>query len=147
MILEALEQLRSSYEFELILVENKTHEEALEIYRSADLSIDNVLGGWYGGVAVEMMAMGKPVLCHIREEDMKFIPEAMRRELPFYNVDPGTLAADFAAVLDRRSEWEARGRDARRYVERWHDPDFIAAAMIAAYASPSSTFILEPKAA
>ena len=67
MILDALERLKTRFDFELILVEKKTHEEALALYRSADIAIDQVLAGWYGGFAVEMMAMGKPVACYIRE--------------------------------------------------------------------------------
>jgi hypothetical protein len=144
MILEALKQLQSRYDFELILVENRSHEEALELYRSADLAIDQILGGWYGGFAVEIMAMGKPVACYVRESDMKFVPEAMRRELPVFNVNPGNLIEDIAAMLDRRSEWQAWGRASRRYVEKWHNPDLIAKAMLDAYRSRESSFELNP---
>jgi hypothetical protein len=143
-ILDALQQLRSRYDFELILVENKSHEEALALYQSADLAIDQVLAGWYGGFAVEMMAMGKPVACYLREIDMKFVPEAMRRELPIFGIDPGHLTEDIAALLDRRSEWETRGRESRKYVERWHNPDLIARAMLDAYRRSDSRFNLDP---
>jgi len=146
MILDALKQLQSRYDFELILVEKKTHEEALSLYQSADLAIDQVLAGWYGGFAVETMAMGKPVACYIRESDMKFVPEAMGREMPIFRLDPGNLVEDIAAILDRRSEWESRGRDSRKYVERWHNPELIAKAMLEAYARPDSKFKLNSDA-
>jgi hypothetical protein len=144
MILGALEQLKSRYDFDLILVEKKTHEEALALYRSADIAIDQVLAGWYGGFAVEMMAMGKPVACYIRERDLKFVPEAMRNEMPVFRINPGSLVEDIAAILDRRAEWPHRGRMSRSYVERWHNPDTIAKAMLAAYRSPDSMFDLNP---
>jgi hypothetical protein len=144
MILGALEQLKARYDFELILVEKKTHEEALALYRSADLAIDQVLAGWYGGFAVEMMAMGKPVACYIREQDMKFVPKEMADEMPILKIDPGRLVDDLAAIFDRRAAWHKAGRQSRRYVERWHNPDSIAKAMLKAYDSPSSTFVLEP---
>ncbi|WFU35750.1 hypothetical protein QA635_15585 [Bradyrhizobium brasilense] len=144
LILDALELLKSRFEFELILVEKKTHEEALAIYRSADLAIDQVLAGWYGGFAVEMMAMGKPVACYIRESDLKFVPEAMRDDLAILNIDPGRLAEDIAAILERRDEWPELGRKARRYVERWHNHDHIADAMLAAYHDTHSLFVLTP---
>lgn len=144
MILEALKQLQSRYDFELILVENKPHDEALQLYRSASFAIDQVLGGWYGGFAVEMMAMGKPVACYMRDMDLKFIPKAMRRELPIINIRPAHLVEDIAAILDQRSEWEARGRESRKFVERWHNPDLIAKAMLEAYARPDSRFELNP---
>ncbi|OKO82791.1 hypothetical protein AC628_03970 [Bradyrhizobium sp. NAS96.2] len=146
MILNALEQLRSRYDFDLILVEKTSHEQALEIYRSADLAIDQVLAGWYGGFAVEMMAMGKPAACYIREEDMMFVPDAIRRELPVYRLNPGDLVESIAAILDRRSEWSTRGQASRRYVERWHNPKLIAKAMLDAYESPDSIFELAPGA-
>ncbi|MGY3691360.1 hypothetical protein ACVIGA_001440 [Bradyrhizobium sp. USDA 3240] len=147
MILDALERLKSRFDFELILVEKKTHEEAMAIYRSADLAIDQVLAGWYGGFAVEMMAMGKPVVGYIRESDLQFVPPAMRDDLAILNVDPGRLTEDLAAILERRSEWTELGKRARRYVERWHDPDHIAGAMIEAYRSPDSKFVLAPAGA
>jgi hypothetical protein len=144
MILSALEQLRARYDFDLILVEKKTHEEALALYRSADIAIDQVLAGWYGGFAVEMMAMGKPVACYIREQDMKFVPPAMRDDLPILQIDPGRLVDDLAAILERRAEWHNVGKRSRRYVERWHNPDHIARAMLDAYRSPDSAFVLTP---
>ena len=143
-ILDALEQLRSRYDFELILVSGKSHEEAMKLYRSADLAIDQVLAGWYGGFAVEMMAMGKPVACYIRESDMKFVPETMKRELPLFRLDPGNLVEDMATILDRRSEWQARGRKYREYVDRWHNPVLVAGAMLKAYAASDSHFELDP---
>ena len=144
MILDALRQLQSRYDFELILVEKKTHEEALELYRTADLAIDQVLAGWYGGFAVEMMAMGKPVACYIREGDLKFVPEDMKREIPVFRLDPGNLVEDIAAILEQQAAWKARGLDSRRYIERWHNPDRVAQAMLKAYAAADSHFELKP---
>lgn len=146
LILDALELLKSRFEFELILVEKKSHEEALAIYRSADLAIDQVLAGWYGGFAVEMMAMGKPVACYIRESDLEFVPRAMRNDLAILSINPGRLADDIAAILERRAAWPELGRRARLYVERWHNHDHIAEAMLAAYRSPHSSFVLTPAA-
>ena len=106
MILDALEQLKTRYDFDLILVEKKTHKEALALYRSADIAIDQVLAGWYGGFAVEMMAMGKPVACYIREQDMKFVPPAMRDDMPILRIVPDQIVHDLAAILGRRAEWQ-----------------------------------------
>lgn len=144
MILGALEQLKTRYDFDLILVEKKTQEEALALYRPADIAIDQVLAGWYGGFAVEMMAMGKPVACYIREQDMKFVPKAMRDDMPILRINPSRLVEDLAAILERRAEWQEVGKRSRRYVERWHNPDTIAIAMLAAYRSPDSLFDLNP---
>src|SRR5262249_22317500 len=49
-ILAALDALKAERDFELILVQNLPHEEAMRVYRAADIVIDQVLAGWYGGL-------------------------------------------------------------------------------------------------
>jgi glycosyltransferase involved in cell wall biosynthesis len=141
-IVAALESLRRRFQFELVLVERRTHEEAMALYRDADLAIDQILAGWYGGVAVELMAMGKPVLCAIRDEDLRFVPNAMRADLSIIRIDPDHVAESVARVLESRDQWLEWSRRSRAFVERWHDPDRIAVAMIAAYRDPKSRFDL-----
>jgi hypothetical protein len=91
-----------------------------------------------------MMAMGKPVACYIREQDMRFVPKAIRDDMPILRINPGRLVEDLAAILERRAEWQEVGKRSLRYVERWHNPDHIAKAMLEAYRSPDSTFVLTP---
>jgi glycosyltransferase involved in cell wall biosynthesis len=141
-ILAALDVLRREREFEVVLVQNMTHAEALRVYQTADLVIDQVLAGWYGGFAVEAMAMGKPVLCYLREEDFHLVPPQMIADLPIRNVHPDHLSDDIAAALDRRSEWRDWSSQSRRFVEKWHDPQLIAAAMIDLYRDARGPFTL-----
>lgn len=143
LILEALERLKEHFDFELILVQGLPHEQAMEIYRDADLAIDQVLAGWYGGVAVEWMAMGTPVLSYIREQDLGFVPSSMREELPIRNIRPDRLLEDLIKIFRRRAEWRAWGRASRKYVERWHNPKIIAGAMSDAYRNPAKAWDLE----
>ena len=114
----------------------------MELYRRADLVIDQVLSGWYGGFAVEVMAMGKPVAVYLRDEDLGFLPAAMREDLPFVRLRPDRLDEDLTAAFERREEWPALGAASRRYVMRWHNPALIARAMIDAYRDPQSRFDL-----
>lgn len=85
-----IENLKTRYNVEMILVENMPNKEALEFYKQGDLVIDQVLAGWYGGFAVEAMKMGKPVGVYIREEDLQFIPEEMAKDLreTVININP-----------------------------------------------------------
>lgn len=142
MILAALERLKQNFDFELVLVENTPHAEAMKIYASADLAIDQILAGWYGGFAVEMMAMGKPVAAYIREEDRPFVPAPMWDDIPVLRLDPRTLEEDLAAILRDPGALRAAGAASRRYVERWHDPMRIAAAMARVYDDPTVPFDL-----
>jgi len=118
---------REGVALELRLVEGVSYIEARHIYESADLLIDQLLCGWYGGLAVELMALGKPVICYIRQGDLKFIPEQMREDLPIINATPTTIYEVLKEWLTvRRHELPEVGRRGRAYVERWHDPLKIA---------------------
>jgi hypothetical protein len=142
-IIDAVERLKSRFPIEFIQVKGMPHDEAMKIYRKADLVIDQVLTGWYGGFAVEAMAMGKPVACYLRREDFKFIPGRMADELPLLNVNLSTLEDDLAIILTQRAQWPEWGRKSREYVMRWHHPGRIADAMVDAYRHPESLFNLE----
>jgi nucleoside 2-deoxyribosyltransferase len=86
------------------------------------------------------MAMGKPVMCYIRDADLRYIPLKMQEDLPIRNVNPDNLAADIAAILDARQQWQLWSAQSREYVMKWHNPRLIAQAMIAAYRSKNSEF-------
>ncbi|MBY0423663.1 MAG: hypothetical protein K2Q06_15270, partial [Parvularculaceae bacterium] len=143
LILDALDALKSEFDFELVLVQNKPYEEAIKIYETADIAIDQILAGWYGGLAVELMAMGKPVMCYIRDEDMRFIPPKMRAELPLLQARPDTIKEDIRRVLASREQWPAWSRASRAFAERWHDPVKLARATLACYRDPANRFDLE----
>jgi glycosyltransferase involved in cell wall biosynthesis len=135
-VVEAVERLRAdgvSFEFEL-LEGLRPHDEAREAYARADLLVDQLLVGWYGGLAVELMALGKPVICYLREEDLSFLPDKMRAELPILRADPRSI---YAVLKDWLTAGPDRLREAgersRAYVERWHDPLRIAARLRADY--------------
>lgn len=116
----------AAFDFELI--EDTSRAEARRRYERAHLLVDQLLAGWYGGLAVELMALGKPVLSYIREDDLGFIPEAMRAQMPVINARPDTVHAALRDWLSRPlAQWRERGLAGRRYVEAWHDPLRIAA--------------------
>jgi hypothetical protein len=147
-LLEALDRLRSEgVRFELRLIEKVDHREVREQVATADLLVDQLLVGWYGGVATEAMALGRPVLAYIREEDLSPLPAELRAELPVISADPMTVESVLREWLTfRREELPALGARSRRYVKRWHDPRRIASELKADYeaafdarASASST--------
>lgn len=127
-IMKALEQLKKKYPIDVILVENKPNKEALEIYKTADLVIDQVLVGWYGGFAVEVMKMGKPVVAYIREDDLKFLPPNMTQDLKdsVINVDPFTIVTVLENYLQNPSLLMQKSQAAMDYVNKWHDPVYVA---------------------
>jgi len=134
-ILEAISRLKAEgIALEFVLVEGMTREVARELYARADLCVDQLFAGWYGGLAVELMALGKPVMSFIREGDLGFVPKALRTDLPVINVAPATLYGTLKAWLQRSAEdWRRAGERSRAFVEKWHDPVRIAARMKADY--------------
>jgi hypothetical protein len=127
-ILSVLETLKQNgYAFELILVEGMSNAEAKKVYEHADLLIDQIFAGWYGGLAVELMALGKPVMCYLRDEDLQYIPQQMKLDLPIINVSEETLYSEVQKFLQMsRGEIHDLGKKSRQYVEKWHDPIKIA---------------------
>ncbi len=134
-ILEAVEQLRAErISFDFILVEGMSNAEARRLYERADLIIDQLLAGWYGGLAVEAMALGKPVICYLRRTDLSLIPKAMREELPIIEAQPATVQGVLRDWLThRRGDLRQTGARSRAYVEHWHDPSAIATRLAGDY--------------
>jgi hypothetical protein len=128
-ILATLHELAlEGYEFELELIEGLSNEQARQKYEYIDVMIDQLHAGWYGGLAVEAMALGKPVMAYIRDEDLKFIPPQMQVDLPVYRLTIENLKDDLRRILQMpRQELHALAKRSRRFVECWHDPLRIAA--------------------
>tara|TARA_B100000242_G_C43053992_1_gene492715 strand:- start:1567 stop:2706 length:1140 start_codon:yes stop_codon:yes gene_type:complete len=126
-IIDALDNLNmQGYEFEFILIENLSNLEAKKIYKTLDVFIDQIYAGWYGAVAVELMALGKPVMVYIRESDLKFIPQKMQEDLPFLKTEPKTLLEDLKNLINMPYEQLLElGYKSRKFAEDWHDPEKI----------------------
>jgi glycosyltransferase involved in cell wall biosynthesis len=134
-VLDAVSRLQAEgVDFEFQLVEGLPHAEAKALYRHADLVVDQLLIGWYGGLAVELMALARPVVAYLREDDLGVLPPEMRAEIPIVSARPQTIYSVLKELLtSRRGELAELGRRGRAYVERWHDPLGIAKRIVADY--------------
>jgi hypothetical protein len=127
-IIQALENLKKRYDIEIILVNKVPNKEALDIYKRADLIVDQVLAGWYGGLAVEAMKMGKPVAAFVREDDLKFIPEKMAIDLKsaVINLNPLSIERVIEEHLQNPQLLYQKSEAGLEYVHKWHDPAYVA---------------------
>jgi len=130
LIIECLKLAKQRYgDFvELLLVENLPNEKARQLYAQADLAIDQILVGWYGGFAVEVMKMGIPVVAFIRKEDLQFLPKNMADdcERAIIQADPASLFRKLQEIIENASILRSYREAALEYVHRWHDPINVA---------------------
>jgi hypothetical protein len=136
-ILAALDRLAVTHgnRFEVRLVEGVPHAEAMRMYAEADIIVDQVLIGWYGGLAVETMAMGKPVIARIARDDLRFLPPDMARDVgeTVIDADPTTIYEVLRRCVEDRAFLRERAAAGAEYARRWHDPMRVAAITKAAY--------------
>jgi glycosyltransferase involved in cell wall biosynthesis len=126
-VIEAMDAVRRVHpNMELTLVEGLPHAEVRKIYESADVAIDQLLIGWYGAFAVEAMSLGKPVICYVREEDLHFISDDMRRALPLLNANPSTIYDVLMRIAENPETLVDAGLNSRRFVLEYHGPLKIA---------------------
>jgi glycosyltransferase involved in cell wall biosynthesis len=124
-VLAAVEALRAEgLHVRLDLVEEVPRTEALARFRAADVIVDQLRLGWYGGLAVEGMALGRPVLACIREQEPADNP--FGDALPIVRTGPERVRDDLRALLLDREGRERLGREGRAFVERHHDPREVA---------------------
>jgi glycosyltransferase involved in cell wall biosynthesis len=125
---EAFETLRPRFPgVEFRTVERMPWHALRALMAEADVVVDQVFMGWYGMVAVEAMALGRPVLCFIRAD---FEPRL--HDDPIVRTTKETLAADLAAVL-ADADREALGARGRAFVERENAAPVIARRLLATY--------------
>ena len=127
-VIEAVEALQEKFpnKISFKLVENMPYEEALAIYKTADLVIDQLLIGWYGGLAVEVMKMGIPVAAYINLDDLKFLPPGFADDIPVLHITKDTIFQVLEGMVNHREMLIEYGQRAKAFVERWHDPKYVA---------------------
>ena len=107
---------QEGYLIELILVSGLSNRELMNVVGSADLVADQFIGGSFGYAAVEAMALGKPVLCYVRDSIRASNPDS----LPIINASPDDLHEKLRDILQNRHSLPEIGRRSRQYVERYH---------------------------
>lgn len=114
-IIEAANKLKDQIDF--VLVENKSQDEAIEIYKKADIIIDQISVGAYGVFAIECMALGKPVLSYISDEVRNSLPDTC----PIQNIEPDTIYDVLYELSSNSILRRDLGIQGRHYVEEYHD--------------------------
>lgn len=125
----AIEKIKDTNSFTYQVVEKKSHKEALAMYISSDIIIDQILCGSYGMLSVEAMAMGKVVVAYIRDDVKKNFP----KDLPIVIASPDNLAEVLNDLLKDKKRMSEIGKAGRRYVEKYHASEVVADYLIKIY--------------
>jgi glycosyltransferase involved in cell wall biosynthesis len=129
-VVKAVQALQAQgVEFYFRLIEGMSYEKAVDLYRQADIVVDQLLIGWYGVVAIEAMAMGKTVIAYIRDD----LTGYFRNEMPLLNANPKTIEAVLRDAVKDRELRQQLGQSARAFVERVHDSRIVARSVIELY--------------
>ena len=111
----------------LHLISGVTQDQVKQEIEKCHLIIDQLYAGFYGGVAVEAMALGRPVIAYLRERDLEMLDDQFKSQLPILNASSETLQGVLTRVSAythlELAEW---GKISRAFVDEWHDPEKVA---------------------
>jgi glycosyltransferase involved in cell wall biosynthesis len=119
---------------ELDIVEGLSHEDARERYARADIVVDQLNAGWHGVFALEAMALGKPVVVHLKPEVVEQAERAYGTKVPLVPATKDTLVEALRPLVESPSLRREIGAASRAYVEQVHDIDRIADRLVDIYA-------------
>lgn len=119
---------------DLEIVEGLHHDEAFERYREADIVVDQLNAGWYGLLAIECMALGKPVVTFLHDEAVRRTNEAFGTTVPVVSATAETLRERLRPLVADVAERRSVGAASRAYVERVHDIERITDRLLDVYA-------------
>ena len=120
---------------ELEIVEGLHHDEARERYARADIVVDQLNAGWHGVFALEAMALGKPVVSHLKPDVVERSAEGYGVRVPIVPATKDTLADALRPLVEDAALRRELGAQSRAYVEQVHDVDRVAARLVDIYRS------------
>lgn len=121
-VLAAVEELkRTGLSFQFKLMEGLSNEAVKRMFANADIVIDQLRIGASGYVSSEAMALGKPVICFIREDLVSKYPG-----LPIVNANPDNLSTVLKDLIQHPSGWRKLGAQGRDYIKQNHSTSKVA---------------------
>ena len=130
-VVEACRQLP----VELDIVEGVAHDVARERYARADIVVDQLNAGWHGVFALESMALGKPVVAHLKPDVVERSAAGYGVRIPIVPVTADTLADAIRPLIESPAQRRELGAASRLYVEQVHDIDRLADRLLDLYRS------------
>ncbi len=127
--IRAVEELRvEGEEIELVLVQKLPNDEIRRLIDTVDVVVDQLIIGWYAMFAIEAMAMGKPVLCYLRDDLERLYVDAgllEENEIPLINCSPRTVKETLRKLMHDPEGLKETGRRGPDYVKRHHSVESV----------------------
>ena len=115
-LLAACDRLREAgYLFELQLIERVPRNQVMELYRSADICIEEFLMGSGGLTGMEFLALGKTVATYLNEDQLK----DPAFDEPIININPNNVDNVLKAVISVPALRLRLGRAGRKTAEQF----------------------------
>ncbi|MEY4110093.1 MAG: hypothetical protein RLZZ46_447 [Bacteroidota bacterium] len=131
----AVENLKCRLPFiEYICISKVPRHTVLSTLQKAHLVIDQMLVGFYGVLAVEAMALGRPVICYIRPD----IWNHLKDECPIINANPDNLSEILFSSINNKETLKDLGLRSRSFVEKFHESSRVAQSLISQFNSLKS---------
>jgi len=130
-VVRAVEELRAEgLNIELMMLERVSNDEVRRLIFHADVIVDQLVIGWYAMFAIEAMASGKPVICHLRRdlEELYVATDLLLGfdEIPIIRADIFSFKEVVRTLYADRDILIAAGDRGREYVERRHSVEAIS---------------------
>lgn len=109
-------------------------EKLLDEIKKADIVVDQLIIGWYGGQAVEAMAYGKIVMAFLNPSYLQLAP--FGRGIPIWNTNAWSFEQDLETLLkvfpQISREWQKKSY---QFAKKYHDTKKIAEQYLEIYKS------------
>lgn len=121
---KAVDQLiDEGYPVKKIIAEGLSHNDLLELYKSCDIFVDQLLSGWYGTASIEAMAFGKPVVCFLRESYRDYCD--YYDSIPIINASPDTIYSTLKDMICNPAMLMEAAVASRSFVEEFHSECYV----------------------
>jgi hypothetical protein len=127
-IVETLNKMQANgHPIEFTLIENVAHTDIADFLIGADLLIDQLHAGWYGGIAVEALCRRVPVMTYLRDSDFSVLPSQLAEDIPIISVNRHNLDESVAGFIALNEiDLDALQESGVQFVTKWHSPEKVA---------------------
>lgn len=128
----AIEDLqKEGLNFSYKRIENYSHQAAIDLYKKADIIVDQILIGATGVLTLEGWALGKPVVVFLRED--LFNEFYSTSDLPVGNANPDTIKDVLRELLEDYQLRLELGKRGRALVEKYHSLPTVTDGLVKIY--------------